>query len=55
MTMISIITIIIIIIVINIVSLFFSEWSLTYLSKVGVLTLEVVVRAHFLNQLVIDA
>lgn len=55
MTIISIIIIIIIIIVINIVSLFSSQFSLTYLSIVRVLTLEVVVRTHFLNQLVIDA
>lgn len=56
MTIISIIIIIIIIVVISIVSFFFSfQFSLTYLSKVRVLTLEVVVRTHFLNQLVIDA
>lgn len=54
--MIPIIIIIIIIVVINIVSFSFSsQFSLTYLSKVRVLTLEVVVRTHFLNQLVVDA
>lgn len=45
----------IIIIIINIVSLFSSVFSLISLSKVRVLTLEVVVRADFLNQLVINA
>lgn len=55
MTIISIFIIIFIIFVINIVSLSSYQFSLTYLSKVRMLTLEVVVRTHFLNQLVIDA
>ncbi len=54
MTIISIIIIIIITVVINIVSFIF-QFNLTSLTKVRVLTLEVVVRTHFLNQLVIDA
>lgn len=45
----------IIIVFISIVSLFPFYFSPTYLSKVRVLTLEVVVRTHFLNQLVINA
>lgn len=55
MTMISIIIIILIIVVINIVFFFSLQFSLTYLSQVRVLTLEVVVWTHFLNQLVINA